>query len=272
MNFFKKFLFIVQFFVLIFNSVYADGITIQTFYAKLDNAIVKNNPEQIIQLLKRIEGSSVWSFGAGIGPIDSNSLQCVAVDSFLKISRDCYRKQYKYQANTNDEWRIAFSTEKTDSKSILRLLKHTKPAFRLIALRKLEGSSSLDEEIFNQLQTLVNTDPYVRIVRRHSKIMGNGARPIGFGETDIAFPLRIIARRILFQLGYSVKYDAEIEAMDGVRAFAKDWKDNPNRRKGIEEAISLLESMSYGVRAIHKLAEKACATSVYKVFERQLEK
>lgn len=247
----------------------ADDLTIQGFYKQLGDAFSKCNTEQIVDLLRSLDGSEIWSFGSGIGPVDADFLQCVAVDSVLMIKEDCRQKAV---LDLSDKWHDAFCASPTNSSLIVRLLEDSKPAIRLIALRKIAGVSLMDLEVGRQLKRLSVADPYVRIVKKPIKVSYDHPSPPELGETDIEFPLRTIARQILLTKGYTVEYKAEIDAGEGVCYFAELWMSNPRRRGDIQEAISLLGPNGYGVKAIMELGESKKDSPVYRVFRQQLEK
>ena len=248
----------------------ADGISIQAFYEKLGNAVSTHSTEHLIGLLDWLEGSTVWSFGSGVGPTDVDSLQCAVVDSYLKIEAESATERNISTTRAANKWVGAFQVTPIDSISMMRLLRSQKPAFRLIALRRIERFQQIDTNVVRRLKTLMGEDPYVRIVRKADSTQRHYPAPPGLDESDIEFPLRVIARQILSDRGIPVDYDAEKEAVEGVCYLAQLWVDNPRYREDIQDAISLLNPRGYGVRAIRKLAYEVQSNAVYHVFRRQL--
>ena len=251
---------------------FADNITFQGFYKQLGDALSKRNTERIVDLLGDLDGSAIWSFGAGVGPVDADYLQCVAVNSAMMIKDESLWQGRHIVSDQNKKWHDAFSISPTNISLIVQLLQDPKPAVRLIALRKLEEVQQIDSKIMRRLESVGFGDPYVRIVKQPIKISGNVPPPPGLAESDIVFPLRVIAREILLRKGCIVKYKAEDDASEGVRYFAKQWINNPQKREDIQEAISLLGSNGYGARAIKELAETEKDASVYLVFRQLLER
>ncbi len=253
--------------------VYADGLNVRMFYETLDAIVSKHDARQLINLLNSIEGSSFWRIGASGGPIDVDLLQCAAVNLFFNSESRCNIIQNVSKMTALKKWVDAFSAQPSDSDLIIRLLQDPKPAIRLIALRRLEGAKELDADIVKQLKILSANDLYVKIVQK--PIWGSFNNPTFFIDdaiTDVEFPLRKISRKILSNNGCVVKYDAVNEAVEGIHYFSILWMDNPQYRKDIECAISLLGRDSNAIKAIKKLSEKDDCATVYKVFRRKIEK
>lgn len=250
----------------------ADDITVQGFYKQLGDALSKRNTERIINLLGGLDGSAIWSFGSGVGPVDADYLQCVAVDSIMMIKDESLWQGGHIVSERNKKWYDAFSISPTNISLIVQLLQDLKPAARLIALRKLEEVQQIDSKIMRQLENIGLTDPYVRIMKQSIKISVDAPSPPGLAETDVVFPLRVMARKILLRKGCIVKYKADDDASECVRYFAKLWINNPQKREDIQEAISLLGSNGYGARAIKELAETEKDVPVYLVFRQLLER
>lgn len=251
---------------------HADFMTIQGFYKQLGDALSERNGERIVALLGTLDGSTIWSFGSGVGPVDTDLLQSVAVDSFLMLGRELRHQERRTVSDLDEKWCAALLASPTNTSVILRLLQNPKPAVRLIALRKLAEADQLDSDVVSQLKILSGVDSYVRIVKKPVKVSRDTPPPPDLVETDIEFPLRTIARQILLSKGCLIEYKPEKEACEGVRYFAKLWASNPRRRADIQEAISLLGPGGYGVKAVKELSETEKDSPVYRIFWQQLEK
>lgn len=153
----------------------------------------------------------------------------------------------------------------------MRLLHDAKPAIRLIGLRKVAMFTRIDAEIANALHRVMTTDPYVQITRKPIANTGNRPSPPGLATTDFSFPLRETACQVLNAKGVPCMIDNQELAMAGVREMAKMWVLQSERRKALQDAISLLDPNGPGVRAVRASGTNASPDSAFSAFMRAVD-
>lgn len=252
----------------------ADEKEARVFYQRLDDAFVRNDVKQMISLLAELDSVEVWSFGAGVGPTDSESLQCrivqIIVEHFLDEKGHVKGyEQVEIIAALNENakmWLGVLRTSPSDHQTIMQLLLDKKAAMRWVGLKKAALATQLDVEMIGVLRHIMANDSYVQISRKPVGTDENRPSPPGLTVNELIFPLRVIACQVLNAKGHSCVLDDMALAREGVKAIAQMWEDQPKRRAALEDAISLLNPSGLGAKAVRELGSNASPTSAFSAF------
>lgn len=251
----------------------------QTFYWRVDTALIRHDTQEMLAILAELDSAHFWSFGAGIGPTDPDSLQFQIVRAMFmhgldgrgRVTEPCRSGTIRATGEITQKWLDAFDTPPDNWREVTRLLHDAKPAIRLIGLRKVAMFTRIDAEIANALHRVMTTDPYVQITRKPIANTGNRPSPPGLATTDFSFPLREAACQVLNAKGVPCMIDNQELAMAGVREMAKMWVLQSERRKALQDAISLLDPNGPGVRAVRASGTNASPDSAFSAFMRAVD-
>ena len=250
-----------------------EEVLTQQMLAKFADVVVRKDANRALSLLTELDSIKIWSFGAGVGPTTSRSLQCSIVrwmcNSGIKIqfAREIEPVDFGL---SNSSWRCAFDFTAIDCEGVLGLLHDQNPAKRLLGMRKSEKMQSLEKSICEALQYIAQHDDYFQIVRIRPDNLIDAPPPMGLTLNELVLPLREEATRILSENGILCHQDVDYRARSAVSSMACKWANCPERQWAFEDAISLLNPNGPSALAVRTMGVYAHPKSAYAAFLRAM--
>ena len=219
---------------------------IQRFYSKMDSITRSQDGEKAAQLLLELSNSDMWSFGAGLGPTDSTSLQIELLQGCSRFICNDAGEQWlkKYAAENKDnataqQWATFLCSPSENTQLIVQMLANQNPAIRWLGLQKSEKSGK-PPAIMNALRQIAEQDSYVVFVRKQKEWKGNTPPPSDWTYNDAVAPLRLKAAEILEKNGVKdLRTDKGIEDLAVARLVGILTK-HPDRDFDVTQAVQFL--------------------------------
>ena len=243
---------------------YAHSGEIARYYQKMNDLIHEKKNIHMVQFLGELDTQGVWSFGAGLGPTDSQALQLNAIENFepylfdekgnLKLSK---AEQKILRTNSNTlKWAEILSFKSDDRKRLLEILNDENPAVRWIGIKKATLTRP-DETLVGQLQNIAKTDKFVQVQRRQIKTKNNRPSPPGLTVNELNCPLRQFACDALSAWGITCTVDEASVAKRGVEFLAGMYVRNKAVRQSVMEAVNGLNPKGTGVLTLNRIGARA---------------
>ena len=245
----------------------------QIYLRRMDELTIKKDPVAILNLLGELDTVEFWSFGAGLGPTDSDSLQLTALQAFYDSLSDSEgRPRFDPSigaglslATNTLRWVHLLQTDPNNQRELTRLLDDDKPAVRWLGLKKATFLAQFDDSVRDKLRALASGDPYVQISRRLQQTDKNRPPTPGMTVNEFVCPLRELACGLLNRHGYKVSMDIGIVAQRGVDRLIYIYDSDEKKRRAVLDAISLLDPKGAGVSMLKQSGSKTDTNSTANV-------
>ena len=221
-------------------------VLIPKYYDKINSTAINGDANGMLSLLAEFDRLDLWSFGAGLGPTDSESMQLTAIQAFYK--RLCNDdglplpglEQTIVQDNALIIWRQNIMVDPKDRGSLSNLLLNEKPAVRWLGLKKAYSLPLIGSELIDILRNIAMHDPYVRIIRIIQREEMDRPSPPGKTINEFSCPFRDMARDLLIQHGVDAIKDELSISRTGISYLDHIYSQNAYRRQDVVDAIMLL--------------------------------
>lgn len=266
----KKVLAVYFIFLLAARGEMNNESTISKVYFEFNAAYSARNVKALIGLMSDLDTTQAWSFGAGLGPTDSDSLQIMVAKVMLEAFLDRLgnltgiSEQDISQFSANElKWTNAIRTDSVKTQEVVSLLNSHKPAERFIGLLKCAEHPVDESVVVSNIMNIAMNDDFFQIIRAPATNSGQKPLPPGKTSTKFSFPLRDLACKILAKNSTNISIENDKLVSDGIGILAKMWETHPGRRQAIIEAISLLDADSPEVCKLRAMSGAATPTSLH---------
>jgi hypothetical protein len=251
---------------------------IQGYYRRIDDSAIKKDVVGMLSVLAELDTVELWSFGAGIGPTDSASMQLTALQAFYdSLCDDKGRSRLdnsilvKIAPTTNVlGWVHWFQIDPKNQGELLRLLDNDKPAIRWLGLKKAASLAQLDNSLRDRLRVMAEGDRYVQICRRLVQTDKSRPPPPGMTVNEFVCPLRELACELLNRHGDKLHVDDRTVAQSGVQRLVRIYDGDERKRRSVLDAVAVLRPNGAGVAALRELESKDGGNSTVKVLMRAI--
>lgn len=234
-------------------------LLIPKYYDKINSTAINGDANGMISLLAEFDHLDLWSFGAGLGPTDSESMQLTAIQAFYKsLCNDAglprpELAQTALQDNALLTWHQNIMMDPKDSGALSNLLLSEKPAFRWLGLKKASSLPLIGGDLIDILRNIAIHDPYVRIIRIIQREEMDRPSPPGKTINEFSCPIRDMARDILIQHGVDAIKDELSISRTGISYLDHIYSRNAHRRQDVVDAIMLLHKDGNSVAVLKQL-------------------
>lgn len=251
------------------HNVLAQERDIPSYYRSITEATRQTNVVQMLTILTELDSARVWSFGAGLGPVDAEALQVTALEAFAVYLLD---KTGQFKGNDDIvgvqnrdrrylRWLHNLNVKTNDVAGLHALLEDNNPSVRWLGLKKVELLTRPDDIIMNKVRVIVLQDPYVRIFRQTTISTDDRPTPPGATVNEFSCPLREIAARILRKWGVTFTVDVEAVGRRGVDYLVTLYEKEEKKRSAIVGAVKLLNPKGPGMSVLKQESDKSQASS-----------
>jgi len=239
------------------NSACADEY-IPAFYKSFNEASFNKDYSGLMNLLCKPLQKDVWSFGAGLGPTDNESLQMQVVKVLADVAIDTngeLKTQYLGHGDPVNNpariiWEKRFQIPPSETDQIIILLNDKSAPTRWLGIYKSKYSKANDR-LIEKLKAIVEADPYVTIIRTSSDEKSNQLPGADNSDMNtLVCPLRLQAAAVLKQWGIKTSENQESVGRAGAKYLLSLSEKNSGEIQDIIEAVQLLSPNDPTVKAI----------------------